>query len=76
VIVYSHEVGLAKPDPAIYRLTEQRLGARPDEIVFVDDHQRHVLAAEECGWRGVLHRDTSATIREVRALLGERPDTR
>jgi FMN phosphatase YigB (HAD superfamily) len=71
VIVYSHEVGLAKPDPAIYRLTEQRLGVRSEEIVFVDNHEPHVLAAQECGWRGVVHRERSNTIREVRALLGE-----
>ncbi len=75
VIVYSHEVGLAKPDHAIYRLTEQRLGAQPDEIVFVDNHEPHILAAQECGWHGVAHRDTPSTIREVRALLGEQSTT-
>ena len=49
VIVYSHEVGLAKPDPAIFRLTEQRLRVEPHEIVFLDDHARHVAAARACG---------------------------
>lgn len=71
VVVYSHEVGLAKPDPAIFRLTEQRLRVQPHEIVFVDDHEPHVHAAEQCGWRGLVHRQTSTTVREVRALLGE-----
>jgi hypothetical protein len=28
---------IAKPDPAIYQLTCERLGVRPDETVFVDD---------------------------------------
>lgn len=69
LIIYSHEVGLAKPDPAIYRLTEQRLGVRPGEIVFVDNHEPHVRAAEACGWRGVVHLDTPRTIEAVRALL-------
>jgi epoxide hydrolase-like predicted phosphatase len=71
VIVYSHEVGLAKPDPAIYRLTERRLGVRPEEIVFVDNHRPHVDAARDRGWRGVVHEDTAVTIRTVRALLAE-----
>lgn len=69
VIVYSHEVGIAKPDPAIYQLTEQRLGVRSQEIVFVDDHEPHVRAAEDLGWHGVLHRDTQGTIAELCALL-------
>ena len=31
-IVYSHEVGLAKPEPEIFALTARRLGVRPEEI--------------------------------------------
>src|SRR5579884_3762163 len=34
-IIYSHEVGLAKPDPRIYALTRKRLGVQPHEIVFL-----------------------------------------
>jgi FMN phosphatase YigB (HAD superfamily) len=36
-IVYSHEVGVRKPDPAIYLLACERLGVRPEEAVFLDD---------------------------------------
>jgi len=36
-LVLSHEVGLLKPDPAIYHLACQRLGAEPAETVFVAD---------------------------------------
>lgn len=49
VIVYSHEVGMAKPDPAIFRLTQERLGVEAHEIVFLDDHDPHVQAARACG---------------------------
>jgi putative hydrolase of the HAD superfamily len=69
VIIYSHEVGLAKPDPAIYELTEQRLGVQPHEIVFIDDHEPNVVAAEQRGWRAVHHADTVVTITQVNALL-------
>jgi putative hydrolase of the HAD superfamily len=68
-IVYSHEVGLAKPDPRIYQLTEERLGVRGEEIVYVDDVGTHVDAARARGWHAVLHRDTAETIRKVSALL-------
>jgi epoxide hydrolase-like predicted phosphatase len=69
VIVYSHEVGVAKPDPAVFRLTEQRLGVAPHEIVFLDDQQRHVQAARGLGWHAVLHRSTPESIRQVTELL-------
>jgi hypothetical protein len=43
--VNSAEVGLAKPDPAIYQLTLDRLGVRPEEAIFIDDHVRNTDAA-------------------------------
>jgi putative hydrolase of the HAD superfamily len=69
VLVYSHEVGVAKPDPAIYRLTEERLGLTGAELVLVDDIQANVDAAVALGWAGVLHRTTASTISQVRAML-------
>ena len=69
VIVYSHEVRLAKPDPRVYRLTEQRLAVQPAEVVFVDDALANVEAARELGWTAVHHRDTEQTIAEVSRIL-------
>jgi len=69
VIVYSHEVGLAKPDPAVFRLTEERLGVQPHEIVFLDDHDGHVEAARRLGWHAVHHRSTAESILQIRQLL-------
>ncbi|MEU8257295.1 HAD-IA family hydrolase [Micromonospora inaquosa] len=37
VAVFSCDVGLAKPDPAIYHLAAERLGVGPGECVFVGD---------------------------------------
>ncbi|HEX6876719.1 MAG TPA: HAD family phosphatase [Nocardioidaceae bacterium] len=70
VIVYSHEVGLAKPDPQVFQLTEARLGVEPFEIVLVDDQIGHVEAARRQGWQAVLHRHTPASIRDICALIG------
>lgn len=69
VLVYSHEVGLAKPDPAVLDLTARRLGLPPAACVLVDDVPGHVAAARGCGWRAVLHTSTPATVAEVEALL-------
>src|SRR5262245_31559687 len=54
-IVVSAEVGVAKPDPAIYELTLARLGVAADETVLVDDTQGHCDAASALGIHAVLH---------------------
>jgi len=65
VIVNSHEVGVAKPDSAVFRLTEDRLGVEAHEIVFLDDHEAHVQAARAWGWHAVWHREAAVSIREI-----------
>jgi putative hydrolase of the HAD superfamily len=70
VLVYSHEVGLAKPDPAIFRLVCERLGVEPSEAVFVDDLPENVGAAADLGLHAVLHESTEQTIAAVDTLLG------
>lgn len=68
-IVYSHEVGLAKPDPRVYALTCERLGVHPSEAVFVDDVPVCVEAANACGLLGILHETAEATIARIGSLL-------
>ncbi len=68
-IVYSHEVGLAKPDPAVYALAAERLGVRPHEILFLDDSQRCVDGALAAGWHALRHVDTSTSIRELETII-------
>jgi epoxide hydrolase-like predicted phosphatase len=72
LIVYSHEVGLSKPDPRIYRLTCRRLGVRPAEAVFLDDAEPAVDGARAVGMRAVLFEHNAQAIAEVEALLHAR----
>ena len=70
VLVFSNEVGLSKPDPAIYRHTLQQLGLqdRPGAAFFVDDLQENVDAAGALGMHGILFKDAQQLIEDVRAL--------
>ena len=68
-IVYSHEVGLGKPDPAVYALTTDRLGVEPAQIVFLDDVGVNVDAARAAGWHAVLHEDTGRSIAELERII-------
>jgi putative hydrolase of the HAD superfamily len=49
VIVISGQVGVQKPDPAIYHVTLERLGLAPQETIFVDDFARNIEAAQALG---------------------------
>jgi epoxide hydrolase-like predicted phosphatase len=69
--VISGEVGLRKPDPAIYALAAERLALPPEACVFVDDLPGNLKPARALGMATVVHRgDAAATLAEVSALLG------
>jgi epoxide hydrolase-like predicted phosphatase len=69
-VVISGEVGMRKPDPAIFELMTEKIGVPAPESVFVDDHPGHLQAAVEHGMITVLHRTPAETISELEALLG------
>jgi epoxide hydrolase-like predicted phosphatase len=68
--VISSEVGLRKPDPAIYELAAERIGLPPGACVYVDDLPGNLKPAAALGMATVLHRgDAAATLAEVHAVL-------
>lgn len=69
VLVYSHEVGLKKPDPRIYALTAARLGVTADQIAYLDDWLPAVEAARTAGWHAIQHTDTPASLAALEELL-------
>jgi putative hydrolase of the HAD superfamily len=69
-LVISGEVGLRKPDPALYALACERVERAPECCVFVDDLPGNLKPARALGMATVLHRDAAATIEELEPLLG------
>lgn len=69
LLVYSHEVGLLKPDPRVYALTCERLGVAPTRVLFVDDSPHKVAGAIEAGWQAILHLDNRSTLKQLGRLL-------
>lgn len=57
-VLLSGEVGILKPDQAIFDVAAERFGLDPAHTLFVDDSQANVDAALACGWQG--HRFTEA----------------
>jgi putative hydrolase of the HAD superfamily len=54
VLVWSYQLGIAKPDPAIYRHTLRGLGVEAGEALFIDDRPVNIEAARALGMQGVL----------------------
>jgi putative hydrolase of the HAD superfamily len=69
-MVISGEVGLHKPEPAIFELGAEQLGVEPSECVFVDDLRENCEGAEAVGMTAILHRGPDGTIPELERLLG------
>lgn len=54
LMLVSDEVGVMKPGAEIFRLAEQRAGARAGECVYVGDSiSQDVTSALSCGWRSI-----------------------
>lgn len=51
---YSHEMGLRKPDVAIFQEVIRKTGIAPEETLFIDDSPQHLQAAETLGFHTAL----------------------
>ncbi len=71
--IYSYEVGLLKPDPAIFELTAQRLNVIPASTLFIDDMADNIASAEAAGFCCVhySHTDHDAAMGNIRAYLAQ-----
>ncbi|MGD0154730.1 MAG: HAD family phosphatase [Terracidiphilus sp.] len=65
VLVWSYQLRIAKPDPAIYRYALGKLGTRPAETLFIDDRQDNVDTATALGMKGLVF----STVEKLRVDL-------
>jgi putative hydrolase of the HAD superfamily len=65
---FSAEVGLIKPDAAIYEHTLRGLGARPEDTLFVDDREINVKAARDLGIRAVRFQSVEQLRTDLEAM--------
>jgi putative hydrolase of the HAD superfamily len=67
-LVLSCEVGLVKPEPAIYQEALRRAGCDPREVAFFDDLPEFVQAANAVGLRGHLFTTAESFDTQLKAL--------
>lgn len=67
-VLYSFEVAVSKPDKKAYQIILERLKAKPDECVFIDDHQKNLVPAEELGMKTILFTGPEKLREDLKAL--------
>ena len=65
----SHQLGLAKPDPAIYAAVEKATGHAGDHVLFFDDKLENIEAARGCGWTAVQIDPAGDPASQISAVL-------
>jgi epoxide hydrolase-like predicted phosphatase len=68
-VVISGEVGMRKPEREIFELVLKRIGLPADECVFIDDMAHNIVAAEQAGLIGIVHRTFDQTAGQLEALF-------
>jgi putative hydrolase of the HAD superfamily len=66
--VASCEVGLRKPDPAIYRLALERAGVEPQQAIYIDDRPELVEAGQRAGLSAIRFEHSRQLEQALRAL--------
>ena len=72
-VISSADVGMAKPDHAIYRLAAERLKLPIEECIFIDDSERNVVGAREAGMTAIHFRVDKDQLADQLAEHGIRP---
>jgi HAD superfamily hydrolase (TIGR01549 family) len=68
-VILSSDVGMAKPDVAIFELIAKKLGVKPSECVMIDDTPLNVEAAVNAGMQGIQYISLGQARDELNKLL-------
>jgi len=68
-IIISCEVGMIKPDPAVFNLMLARLGVKADESVFIDDRIKNIDSAKKLGFHTIFFTSKEQALEELALIL-------
>lgn len=71
--LYSHELGLRKPDPAIYSAATAAARCAAGNILFIDDLAENVQAARDYGWQAMQLLPEQDLLRALHDQFGTSP---
>lgn len=69
IALVSSDLQLVKPDPKIFEVTIARCEVPAEEILFIDDSEKNIVAAKELGINGIVYKDFSSCVSEIEKAL-------
>jgi putative hydrolase of the HAD superfamily len=69
-LYFSGLLRMSKPDAQIFHHVVADLGARPHDVVFIDDNAANVATARSLGFRTILHTSATDLREELRTVSG------
>ncbi|HEX4488872.1 MAG TPA: HAD family phosphatase [Terriglobales bacterium] len=66
--IFSADVRMVKPDPAIYRHTLKELGVAAENTMFIDDREVNIKAARALGIHAIQMKSMAQLVEDVKAL--------
>jgi putative hydrolase of the HAD superfamily len=67
-LTWSCDLGVVKPNPAIYLHTVKKLGVAPDKALFIDNLEKNTVGAEAAG----LHANVFENVQQLQSDLSRR----
>ena len=70
-IVISSEIGLIKPEPAVFEHILQKLEVKPEECIFTDDNPKHTDAATKTGIHCIVYTSVPELKQQIEKIVNE-----
>lgn len=68
-VILSCDEGYAKPDLELYDIAIKKLGAKPEEILFIDDQQKCIGPAQEMGLITITALNPDQIVQDVTKIV-------
>jgi putative hydrolase of the HAD superfamily len=68
-VIVSADIGLVKPDPRIYQYAADKLGAKINECIFIDNRSAFTDRAEQLGMQAIVYKDFVSLKSQLTKLL-------
>lgn len=68
-VITSSDIGLPKSFPDAFKVIANKLGVEPNKILFIDDLQKNVTAAETAGTQTIRFTNNTEVIQTIKKLL-------
>jgi epoxide hydrolase-like predicted phosphatase len=68
-LTISAEIGVMKPEAAIFQHALDQSGVKPKEAVFMDDFAENVAGCEAVGMHGIHFKTTEQALKDLKKLL-------